>query len=113
MYTIVTAMSTVVEVSFVYSTDGPSRKPDIPVKQIYHIGASATGVETTLFPYTTGEINMSLGCYGCRATSDIGDDIMFMGIPLSQLPSLVEGLERLGKKAIPDSRAKIYLPPLV
>ena len=74
---------------------------------------NAQCVETTLFPYTTGEINMSLGCYGCRATSDIGDDIMFMGIPLSQLPSLVEGLERLGKKAIPDSRAKIYLPPLV
>ena len=74
---------------------------------------NAQCVETTLFPYTTGEINMSLGCYGCRASSDISDDIMFMGIPLSQLPSLVEGLERLGKKAIPDSRAKIYLPPLV
>lgn len=74
---------------------------------------NAQCVETTLFPHTTGEINMSLGCYGCRATSDVGDEIMFMGIPLSKLPSIVEGLERLGKKAIPDSRGKIYLPPLV
>lgn len=73
---------------------------------------NAQCVETTLFPYTTGEINMSLGCYGCRAVSDIGDDIMFMGIPLPKLPSLVDGLERLGKKAIPDSRSKIYLPPM-
>jgi len=73
---------------------------------------NAQCAETTLFPYITGEINMSLGCYGCRAVSDISDDIMFMGIPLPKLAPLVDGLERLGKKAIPDARFKIYLPPL-
>jgi uncharacterized protein (DUF169 family)/NAD-dependent dihydropyrimidine dehydrogenase PreA subunit len=75
-------------------------------------GYNAQCVETTLIPYTTQEINISLGCYGCRASSDISDDLMFMGIPLSQMPGLVKGLEQLGKKAIPNSRDKIYLPPL-
>jgi uncharacterized protein (DUF169 family)/NAD-dependent dihydropyrimidine dehydrogenase PreA subunit len=75
-------------------------------------GYNAQCVETTLIPYTSGEINISLGCYGCRASSDIGDDLMFMGIPVAEMPGLVRGLEALGKKAIPDSRLKIYLPPL-
>jgi uncharacterized protein (DUF169 family) len=75
-------------------------------------GYNAQCVETTLIPYTTGRINISLGCYGCRASSDIGDDLMFMGIPVGVMPELLRGLEALGKKAIPDSRNKIYLPPL-
>jgi uncharacterized protein (DUF169 family)/NAD-dependent dihydropyrimidine dehydrogenase PreA subunit len=75
-------------------------------------GYNAQCVETTLYPYTSGKINISLGCYGCRASSDIGDDLMFMGIPRGEMPGLIEGLEALGKKAIPDARAKIYLPPL-
>jgi uncharacterized protein (DUF169 family) len=54
-----------------------------------------------------------MGCYGCRASSDIGDDLMFMGVPYEQMPQLIQGLAELGKKAIPDSRAKIYLPPQV
>ncbi len=74
---------------------------------------NAQCVETTLYPCTTGELNASLGCYGCRAISDLGEDIMFMGIPAAKLPSLVDGLEELGRKAIPDARAKIYLPPQV
>ena len=75
-------------------------------------GYNAQCVETTLIPYTSGEFNISLGCYGCRASSDIGDDLMFMGVPLGRMPDLIQGLQALGKKAIPDSRAKIYMPPL-
>jgi uncharacterized protein (DUF169 family)/NAD-dependent dihydropyrimidine dehydrogenase PreA subunit len=75
-------------------------------------GYNAQCVEVTLIPYTTGKINVSFGCYGCRASSDISDDLMFMGAPVSQMPGLVRGLVALGKKAIPDSRAKVYLPPL-
>lgn len=75
-------------------------------------GYNAQCVETTLVPYTTGKMNISLGCYGCRASSDISDDLMFMGIPIKEMPALVYGLKALGIKAIPDSRAKIYLPPL-
>lgn len=74
-------------------------------------GYNAQCVETTLLPYTTGKINISFGCYGCRASSDIGDDLMMMGIPVHLMDEVVKGLRELGKKAIPQSRAKIYLPP--
>ena len=73
-------------------------------------GYNALCVETTVIPFTTGKINISLGCYGCRGASDISDDLMFMGIPLAEMPRVIQGLGELGKKAIPDSRAKIYLP---
>ncbi|NTW28452.1 MAG: 4Fe-4S dicluster domain-containing protein [Coriobacteriia bacterium] len=79
----------------------------------FHVsGYNAQCVETTLYPYTTGELNISLGCYGCRASSDVSDDLMFMGIPVARMPELIRGLEELGKKAISDSRNKIYLSPL-
>ena len=74
-------------------------------------GYNAQCVETTLIPYTSGHFNISLGCYGCRASSDISDDLMFMGIPLVQVPDLMRGLQSLGKKAMRDSRNKVYLPP--
>jgi uncharacterized protein (DUF169 family) len=76
-------------------------------------GYNAQCVETTLIPYTSGEPNISFGCYGCRASSDISDDIMFMGIPVALMPTVIKGLRELGKKAIPQSRNKIYLPPLM
>lgn len=80
----------------------------------FHVsGYNAQCVETTLLPYTSQQFNISLGCYGCRASSDIGDELMFMGIPRMQMPSLIEGLKKLGRKAIKDSRRKIYLPPNV
>jgi uncharacterized protein (DUF169 family)/NAD-dependent dihydropyrimidine dehydrogenase PreA subunit len=75
-------------------------------------GYNAQCVETTLIPYLSGEPNISFGCYGCRASSDISDDLMFMGIPTALMPTLVIGLQELGSKAIPQSRAKIYLPPM-
>jgi len=65
-------------------------------------------VEVTLYPLTTGEINISLGCYGCRASTDISNNLMFAGIPVDKLQSVVDGLEELNKKAIPDARSKIY-----
>lgn len=74
-------------------------------------GYNAQCVETTLLPYTTGNINISFGCYGCRASSDVGDDLMMMGIPVSLMDEVVKGLRELGKRAIPQSREKIYLPP--
>jgi uncharacterized protein (DUF169 family)/NAD-dependent dihydropyrimidine dehydrogenase PreA subunit len=75
-------------------------------------GYNAQCVETTLLPLTTGRINISLGCYGCRASSDVDDTLMMMGIPVALMPEVVRGLGELGKKAIPQSRDKIYLPPL-
>ncbi len=74
-------------------------------------GYNAQCVETTLLPYTSQRFNISFGCYGCRASSDVSDDLMFMGIPTAQMPDLIKGLQKLGAKAIGDSRNKIYLPP--
>ncbi|MEG1830649.1 MAG: DUF169 domain-containing protein [Raoultibacter sp.] len=74
-------------------------------------GYNAQCVETTLLPYLNGELNVSFGCYGCRASSDVGDNLMMMGIPVDLMPTIVTGLAELGKKAIPQSRNKIYLPP--
>lgn len=74
-------------------------------------GYNAQCVETTLLPLTTGQINISFGCYGCRASSDVDDSMMMMGIPTALMPEVVRGLRELGKKAIPQSRDKIYLPP--
>lgn len=79
----------------------------------FHVsGYNSQCVETTLYPYLTGKMNISLGCYGCRAASDMGTDLMFMGVPRDQMPQVIKGLRELGKKAIPESRAKVYLPPL-
>ncbi|MDR0500310.1 MAG: DUF169 domain-containing protein [Coriobacteriales bacterium] len=75
-------------------------------------GYNAQCVETTLLPLTTGEINVSFGCYGCRAASDVGDDLMFIGIPIAQMPTVIAGLTELSKKAIVQSRSKVYLPPM-
>lgn len=72
-------------------------------------GYNAQCVETTLIPYTSKEINISFGCYGCRASSDVDDSMMMMGIPIELMDDVVKGLEELGKKAIPQSRDKIYL----
>jgi uncharacterized protein (DUF169 family)/NAD-dependent dihydropyrimidine dehydrogenase PreA subunit len=74
---------------------------------------NAQCLETTVYPYTTREINLSLGCYGCRAISDLSDDLMFMGIPLAKTEQLIAGLTHLGQKAIPDARSRTYLPPLI
>ena len=38
---------------------------------------------------------------------------MFMGVPLSLMPTVVRGCTELAKKAIPDSRNKIYVPPIM
>ena len=75
-------------------------------------GFNSMCVETTLIPREEGVMNMSLGCYGCRAASDVPSDQMFMGIPLKMMPTVIAGLRELSKQTIPQSRAKIYLPPL-
>ena len=76
-------------------------------------GYNAQCVETTLLPFTSQKFNISFGCYGCRASTDVSDDLMFMGIPRRDMPLLIKGLQQLGKKAIHDSRNKIYLPPSI
>ena len=75
-------------------------------------GYNSLCVEATLIPREEQTMNLSLGCYGCRAASDLPADQMFMGISTAMMPTVISGLRQLSKKAIPESRAKIYLPPL-
>lgn len=76
-------------------------------------GFNSMCVEAVLIPLRDDEPNITFGCYGCRAASDIGEDMMFMGVPTSRLPIIAKGATELAKKAIPDSRNKIYVPPIM
>ncbi len=76
-------------------------------------GFNSMCVEAVLLPMENDEPNITFGCYGCRAASDIGEDMMFMGVPTRILPTLAKGAAELAKKAIPDSRNKIYVPPIM
>jgi uncharacterized protein (DUF169 family) len=67
----------------------------------------AACADSTVVPYITGNINISLGCLGCRKTSSIGPDEMIVGIPAKKLEALVAALEKMGAKAIPNARAKV------
>ena len=76
-------------------------------------GFNAQCVEATLLPLMNDEPNISFGCYGGRASSDIGEDMMYMGVPANRLDTIVEGCRELAKRAIPQSRMKIYVPPIM
>lgn len=81
--------------------------------ELHASGYNAQCVETTLLPFTSKKINVSFGCYGCRASSDVSDDYLFVGIPVEQMEATIKGLKELGSKTIKQSRNKIYLPPMV
>lgn len=76
-------------------------------------GYNSMCVEAVLYPWLEQQPNITFGCYGCRAATDVGEDMMFMGVPTSAMPTIVQGLTELAKKSIPDSRNKIYVPPIM
>ena len=76
-------------------------------------GYNSMCVEAVLYPLMENEPNITFGCYGCRAASDVGEDMMFMGVPIDKIPTVVKGLTELAKRAIPQSRMKIYVPPIM
>ncbi len=55
----------------------------------------ATCVDSTVIPMQTGSFNLSLGCFGCRRTTDIGNEEMLAGIPGEQLENTVKSLEAI------------------
>lgn len=63
-------------------------------------------VDVTIVPYMAKEVNVSLGCYGTRQSTDVPHEGMFMGIPSTLLADVVEGLEGLSRKAIVHAREK-------
>ena len=72
----------------------------------------AVCVDATLIPYLTSELNISLGCYGCRDATDIEPEDAVIGFPGDLLLEIVEKLEYLNERAIPRSRAKNALKNL-
>jgi uncharacterized protein (DUF169 family) len=66
----------------------------------------ASCADSTIRPMTTGNVSLSLGCFGCRKTTDIAPEEMLVGIPGKKLEKLVSALEKLGANAIPKSRVK-------
>lgn len=66
----------------------------------------ATCVDATIVPFLSGEVNMSMGCYGCREATDMADDEAIIGIPGRKLPEVVESLENLAARAMPRVRSK-------
>ena len=72
----------------------------------------ATCVDATLIPYVEQTFNMSMGCYGCRDATDIGPHEAVLGFPFKDFDAIVEGVQFLSRKAIPNSRSKNALAML-
>lgn len=66
----------------------------------------ATCADATILPSLTGEINLSLGCFGCRKATDIENDEMLIGIPFNKLEDIVNSLEKLYDGPMPKARHK-------
>jgi uncharacterized protein (DUF169 family) len=66
----------------------------------------ASCADATVRPITSGEMALSLGCFGCRKTTDIAPEEMLVGIPGPKIEKLVSVLEKLGSNAVPKSRIK-------
>jgi len=73
----------------------------------------ATCVDTTIIPFKEQQLNMSMGCYGCRDATDIGDNETVLGFPFKDFQPILENLEFLNLKAIPNSRGKNALTLLI
>ncbi len=56
---------------------------------------NAICVDATARPLLTDNMNISLGCFGCRKRTELQADEMLAGIPFSRLPLMMEALESL------------------
>jgi len=72
----------------------------------------ATCVDATLIPFVKKKFNISMGCYGCRDATDIGHNETVLGFPFKDFSAIVENLEFLRQKAIPNFRGKNALAML-
>ncbi|MGQ9587608.1 MAG: DUF169 domain-containing protein [Thermoplasmata archaeon] len=58
-------------------------------------GMQASCGDIIALPIFTGNVNFSLGCYGCRSADKLKDDEMYVGIPISRVDEVVSGLQGL------------------
>lgn len=66
----------------------------------------ATCVDSTIIPLLTGKMNMSLGCFGCRRSTDIRNEEMIAGIPYSNLGKMLEALGKIYEGPMKKARSK-------
>lgn len=76
-------------------------------------GFNSTCADLVIQPMKTGEINISFGCYGARASSEIDDFELYLAVPTPLLEPIVQSLLKLGQKSIPEERRKIYIHPVM
>jgi uncharacterized protein (DUF169 family) len=55
----------------------------------------ATCAYSTVYPYLHDTVAMSIGCYGCRRSTDLGPEEMLVGVPISKLEEVVEAVQKL------------------
>lgn len=67
----------------------------------------AACVDASIMPYLQQEVNISLGCIGCRSSTDIKTTEMFIGIPGGQLSMVLENFKKLSNKLIYKNREKL------
>ena len=83
-------------------------------RHVFHTsGYNSTCADLTVQVMKSQKMNISFGCYGARAISDINDFEAYLSVPFNQLDSLAESLEKLSVKSIPEARKKIYMPPVI
>ena len=58
-------------------------------------GMQACCGDATAVPYISGKVNFTPGCYGCRSAGRLSDDRMYVGMPVGDLPQVVENMEGL------------------
>ena len=68
--------------------------------------SNGTCVDTTVVPFLTGKLNVTLGCYGCRNATNIPDGHLLAGFPANQAEEILENLEHISEKAMPRTREK-------
>ncbi|HWP97894.1 MAG TPA: DUF169 domain-containing protein [Syntrophomonadaceae bacterium] len=76
-------------------------------------GYNSTCADLTVEVIKSSEMNISFGCYGARASSEINDFELYVSIPYGQMESIAQALLKLSRKSIPEERRKIYMPPVM
>ncbi|HHW07437.1 MAG TPA: 4Fe-4S binding protein [Clostridia bacterium] len=76
-------------------------------------GFNSTCADLVVQPMQSGAMNISFGCYGARAASEINDFELYLSVPVPLLEPIARSLLKLSQKSIPEERQKIYLHPVL
>lgn len=83
-------------------------------RHVFHTsGYNSTCADLTVQVMKSQKMNISFGCYGARAISDLSDFEAYVSVPYQQITTLIESLQKLSAKSIPEARRRIYMPPVI